>query len=122
MPRESRQQVTKRMAVQLVDIYPLPGISPYGHLHFDSDLVMSIRSNGIIEPITLTPRKAGGYYLLSGYRRCQAAAVIGMGTIRANVINCVSKRRAFEIYYQSNSQCVPVQTERKRPESGHISK
>lgn len=113
MTLEWKQQAIKRTTVDLTDIFPLPGISPYGHLPFESELVTSIRTKGVKKPIIVTPRKAGGYYLLSGYKRCQAAAMIGTGTIRADIIHCSSKQKAYEIYCQSNIESVPVRQEKR---------
>ena len=50
-----------------------------------ADLVESIRQLGMLQPITVRPREAGGYELVAGGRRLRAAKELGEWLIRAEV-------------------------------------
>ncbi|MBE6835663.1 MAG: ParB/RepB/Spo0J family partition protein [Ruminococcaceae bacterium] len=58
--------------------------------HFDFDelegLAQSIRSNGIIQPLTVRKTDDGEYELISGERRLRAARLIGMTKVPAIII------------------------------------
>lgn len=57
--------------------------------HFDpatiEELSESIRRDGIIEPLVVTPREEGGYVLLAGHRRRRAALLIDLRRVPAIV-------------------------------------
>ena len=50
--------------------------------HFDdtalAELADSIKSNGLLQPILVRPRTAGGYEIVAGERRCRAALRAGL--------------------------------------------
>lgn len=48
-------------------------------------LAESIRESGILTPLTVRPRQAGGYEVLAGHRRLYAAGLAGMDTVPAVV-------------------------------------
>ncbi len=51
--------------------------------HELEDLTNSIREHGIIQPLVLTRRPAGGYELIAGERRLRAARLLGLKTVPA---------------------------------------
>jgi ParB family chromosome partitioning protein len=57
--------------------------------HFDADagsgLAESIRAQGVIQPIVVRPRAAGGWELIAGERRWRAAREAGVATVPAVV-------------------------------------
>ncbi len=50
-----------------------------------SDLVESIRENGILNPVIVRPNEAGNYEMISGHRRLHAAGIVGLEKIPAIV-------------------------------------
>ncbi|MDR1734408.1 MAG: ParB/RepB/Spo0J family partition protein [Oscillospiraceae bacterium] len=46
-----------------------------------SSLAESIKQNGIIQPLSVRARKAGGYELIAGERRLRAAKLVGLPTV-----------------------------------------
>ena len=74
------------LQVPLKEIYILPGM-PYAKERDDSfrPLLDCIRRDGILEPLRLALREQGGYYLISGYRRCHAAVIEHIPTVPAFV-------------------------------------
>lgn len=70
-------------------------------------LYKSIRSTGLLEPITVAPTRTDGYYvLLHGYRRLQACAKCGMKLIPCTVNNRVKTAEIpiLEALYNQNTQ------------------
>ena len=57
--------------------------------HFDDDTVTgladSIKAQGLIQPVVVRPRLAGGYELIAGERRWRAAREAGLATVPAVV-------------------------------------
>ena len=68
--------------VRVDDLHPNP-MQP--RRHFDQEalegLATSIRSEGLIQPITARPRPAGGYEIVAGERRWRAAKLAGLATL-----------------------------------------
>ncbi len=50
-----------------------------------SDLVESIRENGILNPVIVRPDENGNYEMISGHRRLHAAGLVGLDKIPAIV-------------------------------------
>lgn len=48
-----------------------------------AELADSIREKGVLVPVLIRPRKAGGYELVSGHRRTFACRILGMKTVPA---------------------------------------
>jgi len=52
-----------------------------------TELAASIRAVGLLQPLVVTKRQAGGWLIVDGHRRYQAALVAG-----ANALPCVARR------------------------------
>ncbi len=50
-----------------------------------TDLIESIRENGILNPVIVRPNEAGNYEMISGHRRLHAAGIAGLDKIPAIV-------------------------------------
>jgi ParB family chromosome partitioning protein len=74
---------------------------------FDEDgieeLMASIRSSGIIQPVVVRPKPPGRYELVSGERRLRAAEALGMATVPA-VVRDVPDDRLLEMALIENIQ------------------
>ena len=46
-----------------------------------AELAQSIRTNGLLQPLLVSSRSEGGYYLIAGERRCLAARMAGLKTV-----------------------------------------
>ena len=49
------------------------------------ELVQSVRANGVLSRIIVRPRRAGGYEIIAGHRRSEAARLAGLTEIPAEV-------------------------------------
>ena len=67
------------------------------------ELAQSIRSQGIIEPIVVRPRAAGGYEIIAGERRWRAAQRAGLAAVPA-VVRDVDDRQAIAMALIENIQ------------------
>ncbi|MFC1638887.1 ParB/RepB/Spo0J family partition protein [Patescibacteria group bacterium] len=56
----------------------------FGHQELE-ELTESVREHGIIQPLTLTPRREGGYTIVAGERRYRAAKMAGLKAVPALV-------------------------------------
>lgn len=52
-----------------------------------SDLINSIRENGILQPVTVRPTKKGQYEIIAGERRFRAASALKLETIPAYILS-----------------------------------
>jgi ParB family chromosome partitioning protein len=84
--------------VALRDIHPNPA---QPRRHFDDEslaaLAESIRERGVLQPIIIQPRSAGGYELIAGERRWRAAKIAGVETIPALVAPRVDGAQSIEL-------------------------
>jgi ParB family chromosome partitioning protein len=67
------------------------------------ELALSIRAQGVIQPLVVRRREAGGYELIAGERRWRAAQRAGLHEIPA-VVRDVAPTRAFEMAMVENLQ------------------
>lgn len=72
--------------VAISDIYPNPD-QPRRTFEEESlkELAASLRSIGLVQPITLLKKSAGNYMIISGERRWRAARMAGMTTLPAYI-------------------------------------
>jgi hypothetical protein len=70
--------------IRIDQIYPFVN-HPFKVVDDDkmSDLVQSIRDNGVIVPVLVRPDDEGTYEMISGHRRMHAAKLAGLATIPA---------------------------------------
>jgi ParB family chromosome partitioning protein len=75
--------------------------------HFDQtaldELSASIAVHGVIQPIVLTPRKAGGYTIVAGERRYRAASQAGLDKIPA-IVRTLTDQHKLELSLIENLQ------------------
>ena len=101
-PRESAGDGTRTIAIE--DVHPSPG---QPRKTFDDarleELAASIRTQGIIQPLIVRTRAAGGYELIAGERRWRAAQRAGLHEVPA-VVRDVAPAQAFEMALVENLQ------------------
>lgn len=66
-------------------------------------LVQSIRTNGLITPITLRQKEDGRFEIVSGHRRRKACEILGLETIKAEV-KALTRDEAIILMVESNFQ------------------
>lgn len=103
--KERNEAKLKRIEeIHLSEIDPFPD-HPF-KVKDDEDmdnLVESIRAQGIITPAAVRKKKDGRYELVSGHRRKRACEILGMTTLRCEVLN-LSKDEATIFMVESNFQ------------------
>ena len=67
------------------------------------ELARSIRAQGLLEPVIVRPRRAGGYELVAGERRWRAAQRAGLAAVPA-LVRDVDDRQAMAIALIENVQ------------------
>jgi len=84
--------------IALADIHPNPA---QPRKHFDdaslAGLADSIRERGVLQPIIVQSRSAGGYELIAGERRWRASKLAGVATIPALVAPPVDGAQSIEL-------------------------
>ena len=66
-------------------------------------LIDSIREHGIITPATVRKKEDGRYELISGHRRKRACEIIGIPTLRAEIVD-LTRDQATVLMVESNFQ------------------
>lgn len=69
-----------------------------------AELAESIRVNGIVQPIVVSPRPSGGYTILAGERRFRAAKEAGLSRVPIVVREAPSDRERLELALVENLQ------------------
>lgn len=102
----------ERDEAKLKHIYeiPLDQIDPFPDHPFkvrdDEDmlnLIESIRAQGVLTPCMVRKKKDGRYELISGHRRKRACELLGMDTLRCEMVE-LSKEQATILMTESNFQ------------------
>lgn len=65
------------------------------------NLVESIRERGVITPATVRKKENGRYEMISGHRRMRACSLLGMDTLRCEVVE-LSRDEATVLMVESN--------------------
>lgn len=68
-----------------------------------ADLVASIKTHGILQPISVTEKEDGGYELIAGERRTRASQLAGKTTIPA-IVRSVTDQEKLELALIENIQ------------------
>lgn len=75
--------------------------------HFDKNLIQeladSIKQNGLLQPITVRKRSAGGFEIIAGERRWRAAQVAGLHEVPA-IIKTATDKEALQLAIIENVQ------------------
>lgn len=66
-----------------------------------AELARSIRENGILSPLSVRPREAGGYELIGGHRRSRAARIAGLTEVPC-VVRAVADAEARKLALLDN--------------------
>lgn len=100
----SDAKLKKIEEIPLSEIDPFPD-HPYKVLDDEDmeNLVESIRAKGVITPCMVRQKKDGRYELVSGHRRKRACEILGMHTMRCEVVE-LSKEEAVIMMVESNFQ------------------
>ena len=106
MDDESRAeaQLPKIHEIPLSEIDEFPD-HPF-HVRLDEDmdqLVESIKTRGIITPITLRQKEDGRYEIVSGHRRTKACELAGLTTVKAEIKE-LTRDEAVILMVESNLQ------------------
>ncbi len=100
--QESRLPRIHDIPIELIDDFP---DHPF-QVRLDEDmdqLVESIRTNGIITPITLREKSDGRYEIVSGHRRKKACELVGLSTVKSE-IRQMTRDEAVILMVESNLQ------------------
>ncbi|HYM20118.1 MAG TPA: ParB/RepB/Spo0J family partition protein [Candidatus Kapabacteria bacterium] len=104
-PSEISAKLGSVAMISLSDIAPNP-LQPRKDFAPESlgELVESIRSHGIIQPVTVRRTASGRYELISGERRVRASRIVGLDEIPAYIIDVDTNRRMLEMAIVENVQ------------------
>lgn len=69
-----------------------------------SQLADSIRAQGVIQPIVVTPDNKGTYTIIAGERRWRAARLAGLASVPVAVLEGVDERQLLELALVENLQ------------------
>lgn len=78
--------------IPVTDLYPHPD-NPRKDLGDLTELADSIRQNGVMQNLTVTPRESGGYTVVIGHRRLAAAKLAGRSTVPCAVTDMDTKKQ-----------------------------
>jgi len=100
IPFRGRREVLERIPVAEIADNPF---QPRTYIRAEphDDLKMSIAQFGVIVPVIVNRRRDGGFTLVAGQRRLQAARELGLETIPA-IIRRMETREMMEVTYLEN--------------------
>ena len=100
--REAKTPEITDIPLSLIDDFPE---HPYKVLDDEDmdELTESVKTLGLITPLTVRPKEGGRYEVISGHRRKRACERIGIEKIRCEIVN-VSRDEAIVMMVDSNSQ------------------
>lgn len=90
----SASNADKIWHIPLTDITPNPNQprKEFSHAELEQ-LVTSIKTHGIMQPITVTEKEDGGYEIIAGERRYRASVIAGLPTIPAMVRSATEQEK-----------------------------
>lgn len=93
---EEKSATSKENAVSTISISLIEPNKNQPRTQFDQDkidaLAQSIKENGILQPILVTPLENGGYRIVAGERRWRAARLAGLEEVPAYIKNLSEKQ------------------------------
>ena len=88
IPKDFKLPITKEGQSEIITTLKVSEIHPFEGHPFNvkddkdmMDLVDSVKKFGVLEPVVVIPRKAGGYEMVSGHRRRRACELAGITTM-----------------------------------------
>lgn len=88
IPKDFKLPITKEGQSEIITTLKVSEIHPFEGHPFNvkddkdmMDLVDSVKKFGVLEPVVVIPRKAGGYEMVSGHRRRRACELAGIATM-----------------------------------------
>lgn len=107
-PRTKKQPNFR--SISKIDIYDLDKLIPFKNHPFTlyegqrfTDMVESVRTNGVIVPIVIRPTtEEGKYEILSGHNRVEAARLAGVDSVPAIVRTGLTEEEAMLIVTETN--------------------
>lgn len=101
---EPRDRSKSEIEIQIADIH-LPPKQP--RRYFDAEalqtLATSIKQHGVLQPLLVRPRSAGGYELVAGERRYRAAQLSGLNAVPI-IVRELDNNEAWQIALVENLQ------------------
>jgi len=83
------------LAVDLIDPNPHQPRVHFDHSQLE-ELIASIQTHGVIQPIVVTPKAGGRYELIAGERRLRASKIAGLESIPA-LVRTASEQQKLEL-------------------------
>ena len=96
-------QLSNKKEIPLSNIYPNPEQPRVFGKENVEDLLPSMKSDGLIEPIVLRKKSKDHYIIIAGERRFQTAKKLNWETIPAVILN-VNEDKAFEMSLVENEK------------------
>ena len=88
IPKDFKLPITKEGQSEIITTLKVADIHPFEGHPFNVkddkdmwDLVDSVKKFGVLEPVVVIPRQAGGYEMVSGHRRQRACQLAGIQTM-----------------------------------------
>jgi len=93
-PASPSANVDRIWHIPLTDISPNPDQPRKNFSHAEMEhLVVSVKTHGIMQPITVTEKDDGGYEIIAGERRYRAATIAELPTIPAMVRSATDQEK-----------------------------
>lgn len=83
------------LSVDLIDPNPHQPRIHFDHTQLE-ELISSIQTHGVIQPIVVTPKEGGRYELIAGERRLRASKIAGLESIPA-LVRTASEQQKLEL-------------------------
>lgn len=97
----SEQKDIQSIEINLLENYHDHPFSLYTGKRLD-DMVGSIKENGILNPIIVMKKEAGGYEILSGHNRVNAAKLANLKTVPCIIKENLTQEQAYTYVIETN--------------------
>lgn len=98
----SRQNNMHHIDIDAIDPNPLQPREHFDHAGME-ELIASIKTHGILQPIIVSPAENGRYTLIAGERRWRAAKIADLSTVPA-LLRSAPEQQQFELALIENIQ------------------